>query len=131
MDSATVIAGGSAAIALVTAVLTFKSSAQANRANSRKVDLEEHRDAIERLRKIIEEQDRHMERVRLQLDRVQEQLAREQDVSMLLRAQVRALQDQVDVLMRSRSRLEEVLTAAAPGLRIDLHEDQEQRGTKE
>lgn len=125
MDSATFIAGGAGAVALLSAVLTFRSSTVANRANARKVDLEEHREAIERLRKIIEEQDRQIERVRAQLDRVQEQLAREQDVSNALRAQIRSLNEQVDGLMRSRSRLEELLAAAAPHLRREI---QEQKG---
>lgn len=109
MDPSIIVASIAAAVALGTAVLTFRASAEANRANDRKVDLEEHRDAIERLRKIIEEQDRHVDRVRTQLDRVQEQLAREQDVSFALRAQVRALQEQVDELTRSRQRLEALL----------------------
>lgn len=109
MDPSIIVASIAAAVAVVTAVLTFRASAEANRANDRKVDLEEHRDAMDRLRKIIEEQDRHVDRVRIQLDRVQEQLAREQDVSFALRAQVRALQEQVDALTRSRQRLEELL----------------------
>lgn len=109
MDASIVVAAIAAVTALVTAGFTFRSSAAANRANARKVDLEEHRDALERMRKIIEEQDRHVDRVRLQLERVQEQLAREQDVSNTLRATIRTLQDQVDDLMRSRSRLEDQL----------------------
>lgn len=113
MDSALAVAALALAGSLATGALTFRSSSRANAASDRKVDLEEHRDALERLRKIIEEQDRHIERVRTQLDRVQEQLAREQDVSMALRAQVRSLQTQVDELARSRSRLEELLSATA------------------
>lgn len=117
MDTAFVVAGTAAGVSVVTAVLTFRSAAAANQANARKVDLEEHRDALERMRKIIEEQDRHIDRVRSQLDRVQEQLAREQDVSNALRNQIRSLQDQVDELMRSRARLEEMLTGISPSLR--------------
>lgn len=114
MDSPTLIAIAAVGVSLVTGGLTFRAASTANKANLRKVDLEEHRDAIERLRKIIEEQDRYIERVRSQVERVQEQLAREQDVSNALRAQVRNLQDQVDLLMRSRERLEELLKAATP-----------------
>lgn len=116
MDTSIAVASIAAGISGLTAVLTFRAAAGANRANSRKVDLEEHRDAIERMRKIIDEQDKHVERVRSQLDRVQEQLARELDVSNVLRAQVRVLQDQVDDLMRSRARLEDMLSSA-PSLR--------------
>lgn len=117
MDSATLIAIGATAVSLVTAVLTFRSATAANKASLRKVDLEEHRDSIDRLRKIIEEQDRYIERVRFQLERVQEQLAREQEVSNALRVQIRTLQDQVDGLMRSRDRLEEMLKEATSPLR--------------
>ncbi len=114
MDASIVVALVAAATAVGSAGLTFRSTAQANTANQRKVDLEEHRDAIERLRKIIDEQDKHVERVRQQLDRVQDQLAREQDVSQALRSTVRALQDQVDDLIRSRHRLEELLAVHVP-----------------
>lgn len=114
MDASIVVSIVAAVVALATAGLTFRSTSQANASNQRKVDLEEHRDAIERLRKIIEEQDKHVERVRQQLDRVQDQLAREQDVSNALRATVRALQDQVDDLIRSRARLEEMLAVHVP-----------------
>lgn len=114
MDTSIIVAGGAAGVSVLTAVLTFSQARRANAANDRKVDLEEHRDALERMRKIIEEQDRHIDRVRSQLDRVQEQLAREQDVSNALRAQIRGLQDQVDELMRSRARLEDMLSAATP-----------------
>lgn len=109
MDSSIAVASISAAVAIGTAAFSFRSSARVNAATDRKVDLEEHRDALDRLRKIIEEQDRHVDRVRTQLDRVQEQLAREQDVSNALRAQIRSLQDQVDSLARSRARLEDML----------------------
>ena len=115
MDPSVIVAGVAAAGSLGAAIMAFRSSAAANAANSRKVDLEEHRDAIERMRKIIEEQDKHVERVRAQLERVQDQLAREQDVSFALRAQVRALQYQVDELTRSRERLEAIL-----GVHTDL-----------
>lgn len=114
MDTSIVVAGIAAGVSALTAGLTFRQASRANAANDRKVDLEEHRDALERMRKIIDEQDKHVERVRSQLDRVQEQLAREQDVSMALRMQIRSLQDQVDELMRSRARLEEMLSAGMP-----------------
>lgn len=114
MDTSLVVTLIAAGVSGGTAVLTYRSANRATEANARKVDLEEHRDALERLRKIIEEQDRHVERVRIQLDRVQEQLAREQDVSNALRSQVRSLQDQVDSLLRSRMRLEEMLGTAIP-----------------
>lgn len=122
MDTSILVASIAAGVSLATAVLTFRAAAGANRANARKVDLEEHRDALERMRKIIEEQDRHIDRVRSQLDRVQEQLAREQDVSNALRLQIASLQLQVNELMRSRARLEEML-AASPMPR--------EKGTKE
>lgn len=115
MDTAIPVSVIAGVVALGTAGFTFRTTTKANIAASRKVDLEEHRDAIERLRRIIEEQDKHVERVRLQLDRVQDQLAREQDVSNALRATIRALQDQVDDLMRSRHRLEEMLSIHNPG----------------
>lgn len=129
MDSSIIVSIVAACVALGTAGLTFRSTAAANTANSRKVDLEEHRDAIERLRKIIEEQDKHVERVRLQLDRVQDQLAREQDVSQALRATVRTLQEQVDELMRSRARLEEMLAIHVPHV-VAAH-SQERKGINE
>lgn len=101
--------------AIVAAYLTFRSSSKANATNDRKVDLEEHREAVDRLKKIIEEQDKHVDRVRTQLDRVQDQLAKEQDVSSALRQSLYNLQDQVNELMRSRARLEDML--AAGGIR--------------
>lgn len=125
MEPSIIVAGIAAAVALATAGITFRSTAAVNKANLRKVDLEEHRDAIERMRKIIDEQDKHVERVRLQLERVQEQLAREQDVSNALRATVRTLQDQVDDLMRSRARLEDLLGDHMP------HHSQERKGIGE
>lgn len=109
MDTSIVVAGIAAGVSAGTAFLTFRSASHANAASAKKVDLEEHRDAISRLKLIIDEQDRHVERVRAQLERVQEQLAREQDVSMTLRAQIRSLQEQVDSLLRSRIRLDEML----------------------
>lgn len=114
MDNSILVASLSTCVSLATLVATFKAASHANQANARKVDLEEHRDALERLRKIIEEQDRHVERIRAQLERVQEQLAREQDVSNALRAQIRSLQDQVDSLLRSRARIEDMLSAPQP-----------------
>jgi chromosome segregation ATPase len=124
MDSAVIVSIISALVASATAVLAFRSSTTANAANARKVDLEEHRDAIERLHRIIDEQDKHIERVRIQLDRVQDQLAREQDVSNALRATVRALQEQVDELMRSRARLEKLLAVHTPRSRQDPRTEQ-------
>lgn len=114
MDTSIIVAGGAAGVSVFTAVLTYRAATKANNANARKVDLEEHRDALDRLRKIIEEQDRHVERVRAQLERVQEQLAREQDVSMTLRVQIRSLQEQVDSLLRSRARLEDMSMGTLP-----------------
>lgn len=110
MDTSIVVAGIAAAVSAGTAALTFRVGAAANTANAKKVDLEDHRDALARLRQIIDEQDRHVERVRAQLERVQEQLAREQEVSMALRLQILSLQNQVDELMRSRARLEHMLS---------------------
>lgn len=130
MDSTLIIALIAGAVSLATAGLSFRSSARANASADRKVDLEAHREAIERLRKIIEEQDRHVERVRAQLDRVQEQLAREQDVSAALRTQIRSLQEQVNDLMRSRARLEEMLSAAGSHLRL-VENDEDQKGRQE
>lgn len=111
MDTSIVVAGIAATVSGATAVLTWRAATAANVANAKKVDLEEHRDALGRMRQIIDEQDKHIERVRTQLERVQEQLAREQDVSMTLRVQIRSLQTQVDELMRSRARLEAMLSA--------------------
>lgn len=115
-NGALALAGIAALVSIVTALLTFRSSSRANATNDRKVDLEEHREAIDRLKKIIEEQDKHVDRVRIQLDRVQDQLAKEQDVSSTLRNQIRSLQDQVNELSRSRQRLEEMLSTAAGGI---------------
>jgi chromosome segregation ATPase len=130
VDSATIIAGGSAAIALTTALLTYRSSAAANRAGQQKVGLEEHRDAMERLRQIIEEQDKHIDRIRVQLERVQDQFAHEQDVSAQLRSQLRSLQDQVDELMRSRARLEGLLAATGTNFRLSEEpRKREEKGT--
>lgn len=124
MDVSIVVAGLAAAGSLGAAALTFRVSSKANVANERKVDLEEHRDAIERLRRIIDEQDKHVDRVRQQLDRVQDQLGREQDVSNALRGMVRTLQDQVSELMRSRARLEEMLSLHVPHI-AEAHRSQE------
>lgn len=115
MDVSILVAIVAALGSLGAAAMAFRSSSAANRSNDRKVDLEEHRDAIKYLREIIEEQDKHVERVRAQLERVQEQLVQEQDVSNALRIQVRQLQDQVDELMRSRERLEKLLAVHVPG----------------
>lgn len=108
VETSILVASLAAGISGFTAVLTYRAARGANQATARKVDLEEHRDAIDRLKKIIEEQDKHVERVRMQLDRVQEQLAREQDVSMALRMQIHTLQDQVDGLLRARTRLDDL-----------------------
>lgn len=125
MNNAIALAGVAAAVSVVTALLTFRSSSRANATNDRKVNLEEHREAIDRLKKIIDEQDKNTDRVRVQLDRVQDQLAREQDVSATLRGQIRDLQNQVDELVRSRARLEKMLTAAA-GRPVTLDPDDNQ-----
>lgn len=114
MNTAIAVSAIAAGMSILTALLTFRASTRANATNDRKVDLEEHREAIDRLKKIIEEQDRHVERVRQQLERVQDQLAKEQDVSSALRNQLRSLQIQVDELGRSRARLEEMLSAVRP-----------------
>lgn len=94
-----------AAAAVVAAVLSFRSSAQANRVSARKVDVEDHRAQMDRLQQIITEQDRYADRLRSEIERlgskteaVQSQLAKEQDVSNLLRNQIRALQGQVFAL---------------------------------
>lgn len=112
MSAAIIVSIVAGAVSLLTALLTFRSSTKANATNDRKVDLEEHREALDRLKKIIEEQDRFVERIRAQLDRVQDQLGKEQEVSFALRGQIRGLQDQVDALSRSRERLERLLSAA-------------------
>jgi chromosome segregation ATPase len=110
--NAAIVSAAIAALAAVLAgVMSLRTAGKANATNDRKVDLEEHRDAIDRLKKIIEDQDRHFDRVRTQLERVQDQLAKEQDVSATLRHQIYSLQEQVNELMRSRARLEEMLAA--------------------
>lgn len=103
----TVVAVIAALAALAGAILTYQSSTRANAVTDRKVDLEEHRDSLTRLKGIIEEQDKYQDRLRTQIDKmtsqlesVQQQLARERDVSQLLRAQVATLQDQVRMLQR-------------------------------
>lgn len=114
------------AVALIGAGLTYKHATRANDTSDRKVDLEAHRDALDRLKKIIEDQDRYIQRIQAQADRVQaqsdrmqDQLGREQEVSSQLRGQTRILQEQVKVLQgqitamaQSRDRLERMLSEA-------------------
>jgi septal ring factor EnvC (AmiA/AmiB activator) len=103
----TLVASIAAVAALGGTYLTYRTSQRANLVNSKKVDLEEHRDSLARLQAIITEQDKHQDRLRFQLDRLnsqldnmQAQLAREQDVSAILRQQIATLQDQVRTLQR-------------------------------
>jgi peptidoglycan hydrolase CwlO-like protein len=114
VNASVLVAVIATAVSVFTAVLTYRVSTKANASDARKVDLEEHRDALDRLKRVIDEQDKHIERVRAQADRVQEQLAREQDVSFALRNEIRALQGQVDELIRSRVRLEDRLDLIDP-----------------
>jgi septal ring factor EnvC (AmiA/AmiB activator) len=111
VSSATNAAMIAATAALATAGLSFRSSTRANRSGDRRVGLEEHRDAMARLQTIIDQQDKHQDRIRQQMERVQDQLAKEQDVSAALRNQIMLLQIQLDELMRSRARLENMLNA--------------------
>ncbi len=101
----TVIAAIVAALAAgLSAWLAYRSSSKANATNDRKVDMDEFKEAQAWYKERLAEADRHIERIRAQLDRVNDQLAREQDVSNVLRNEVRALQGQVDLLERSMTR---------------------------
>lgn len=93
-----------AAAALGGAYLTYRTSSKANATNDRKLDVDEFKEAQAWYKERLAEADRHIERIRAQLDRVNDQLAREQDVSNVLRNEVRALQGQVDLLERSMAR---------------------------
>jgi gas vesicle protein len=111
VNGASLGAAIAAAAALIAAYLSYRASTKANQVSDRKVDLEEHRDAIERLKKIIDEQDRYSERQRMQVDRlstsmesVQTQLTRETQISSVLRDEIRALQGQVALLQRMADR---------------------------
>lgn len=119
VDGAVVSATVAAGAAGFAAMLSYRSSTQANRASSRKVDIDEFTAAKDALQQIIAEQDKHNERLRTQLDRmnaqmdnVQSALAREQDVSHALRNELRALHGQVRAL--------EVLVDAPLALRSKL-----------
>lgn len=110
-SSAVIVAIIAAVAALGGGFLSFRAATRANRTSDRKVNLEEHRDSIDRLKRIIEEQDKHQERqterhraeldrLNRQLDSVQAQLSQEQNVGRLLRSQVSTLEDQVRTLRR-------------------------------
>lgn len=123
----TIVATIAALAALAGAILTYQSSTRANQATDRKVDLEEHRDSVARLKVIIDEQDKYqsglraqIERMTSQLESVQLQLARERDVSQLLRAQVATLQDQVRTLQRMVDARPPRWIAAERDLRPDI-----------
>lgn len=116
---ALVVALLAALVSLITAMMTFRAATKANATSDRKVDLEEHRDAIDRLKRIIEEQDKQFERLRLHFERVQAQLAKEQDVSLAMRQQVLAMQNQIDDLSRSRARLEDLIALTKTKRRPD------------
>lgn len=111
INPAVVVAIISAVVAGAGGVLSYRAATKANRTSDRKVDLEEHRDSIDRLKKIIDEQDAHqarltqrhraeMDLVNRQLDDVQAQMSQQQKVERLLRSQVSTLEDQVRTLRR-------------------------------
>jgi peptidoglycan hydrolase CwlO-like protein len=90
--------------AIIAALLAFRASTRANATNDRKVNLDEYKEQQERYRRIIEDQDRQIERTRSLAERNADQLTREQEVTAALRAEVRALQGQIDLLTRSGGR---------------------------
>lgn len=105
MDASIITAGIAAVAAVAGAGFAYRASAQANRITDKKVDAE----AFERSRQIYEkalaDADKQLDRLRAQQDRmvdqltkVNEQLAKEQDLSSTLRAQIRALEIQMETM---------------------------------
>ncbi len=80
------------------AYLSYRASSHANAVSAKKVDAEAFDRAAALYDKALQAAERETERMRSQVDRINQQLAQEQDVSNLLRNQIRALQGQVDSL---------------------------------
>lgn len=84
--------------ALVGTVLTFRTSAKANRLSERKVDTEEFDAQLRRYRELLDQ-------MQEQVDRLARLLREEQGVSDQLRKQVRDLETQQDALQREYTSL--------------------------
>jgi chromosome segregation ATPase len=105
MDPAIVVAGISGGVALMSIVFTYGSSIKATKVDEKKVDQAAFDRAIDFYKKQLDDADKQMDRVTAQMDRlnlqlesVSTQLGKEQDVSNILRNQVRVLQTQVNLL---------------------------------
>lgn len=102
MNASLVVGMGSAIAAIVSAILAYNSSKQANRTTEKKVDAEAFERSQQFYEKLLAEADKAVDRLRVQVERLQDQLDRvsnalstEQGVSGILRTHVRALQQQV------------------------------------
>lgn len=98
MNGSTISALIAAASAIVCAVLVFRSSSRASKIEEKKVDQSAYDQAVSFYEKQLDRITVQFDRVNSQLDKVTTQLASEQDVSNVLRNQVRTLQSQVDGL---------------------------------
>lgn len=105
MDTSLVIAILAFASSTVGGYFAYRSSIQANRVESRKVDQTAYDRAIEFYQKQLDDANKQIERItsqmdklNLQLDRVTIQLGAEQDISASLRKQVLVLQSQLGIL---------------------------------
>lgn len=102
---------------------SYRAAASANRIQERRVTLEEYERTQAFYRELLAEMERHLNRLRTQTKRlhaqlqaVETQLAQEQDISNVLRSQVRSLQGQVSLL-------EQTMTA----LRLELERMRQQQ----
>jgi peptidoglycan hydrolase CwlO-like protein len=123
MDAAAILAASIGGIpAIIAAIFAYKSSANANEVSVKKVDAEAYERSQQFYEKLLSEADRQLERLRVQVDRLNDQvdkvntqLATEQDVSNVLRNQVRMLTTQVSTMEAMLNEVRLGMTSSRPG----------------
>lgn len=95
MKPETFAAFGAALVALVAAVLTFRSSTQANRISDKKVDAEAYDRGKALYEGALNLAERQLAQLREQVDRISTELDKERLVSGLLRMQMAELQETI------------------------------------
>lgn len=112
MDIPTVTAIGAIVVAVVSAILTYRSSSQANRTAEQKVDAEAYDRAQGIWERALDQSDKQIERLRQQVERLERQVQAQAELETLLRDQIRELKATVSRMERQNAQLRTMLRSA-------------------
>lgn len=99
-------------VAIVSAVLTYRSSSQANRTADRKVDSEAYERAKVIWSSAIEQSEKDLGKLRQQIERLEAQVRESREIEATLRGQIRDMKATIARMERQNSMLRTMLRAA-------------------